>query len=311
MQKDDFDGSRCLYDDCGEVTASRYADLLIDDVFKLAFGQESTKDVMIEFLDRVISDRKIVDVDFMDKEMKSVIRREKEPVYDMNCWTDDGTRIIVELQRRKQSDYAERAIYYSTFQIRNQVEAGTLGYKFCPVYVINILDFDLDVNEGKTDVLTTYRLCDVAAHNHLTDKYTLIFIELRKFKKLEKELGTDILEGIYFCLKNMSVLKERPKQLEHEIFRKIFDVAELANMDEVKRSEILRKMTTERDLRNQMAYATQVGREEGLEEGLATGLAEGSHAKSVEIAKRLKEMGMSVSDIVSATGLEPDTVSSL
>lgn len=97
----------------------------------------------------------------------------------------------------------------------------------------------------------------------------------------------------------MSVLKERPKQLEHEIFRKIFDVAELANMDEVKRSEILRKMTTERDLRNQMAYATQVGREEGLEEG------------RVEIAKRLKEMGMSVSDIVSATGLDPDTVSSL
>ena len=93
----------------------------------------------------------------------------------------------------------------------------------------------------------------------------------------------------------MSVLKERPKQLEHEIFRKIFDVAELANMDEVKRSEILRKMTTERDLRNQMAYATQVGREEGR----------------VEIAKRLKEMGMSVSDIVSATGLDPDTVSSL
>ena len=70
-------------------------------------------------------------------------------------------------------------------------------------------------------------------------------------------------------------------------------------MDEVKRSEILRKMTTERDLRNQMAYATQVGRKEGLEEG------------RVEIAKRLKEMGMSVSDIVSATGLEPDMVSSL
>ena len=48
-----------------------------------------------------------------------------------------------------------------------------------------------------------------------------------------------------------------------------------------------------------MAYATQVG------------LEEGRHAKSVEIAKRLKEMGMSVSDIVSATGLEPDTVSAL
>lgn len=335
MRKDDVDGLGYLYSDCGEEITSRYADLLIDDVFKLAFGQESTKDVMIEFLNRVIPDRKIVEVDFMDKEMRSVNRREKNSVYDMNCETDDGTRIIVELQRRKQLDYAERAIYYSTFQIRNQVEAGTFGYNFCPVYVINILDFDLDVNEGNPNVLTTYRLCETTTHEQLTDKYTLIFIELRKFKKSEEELSTDILEGIYFCLKNMSVLNERPKQLEHEIFKKIFDVAELANMDEVKRSEILRKMTTERDLSNQMAYAIKVGREEGLEKGMAEGLEkgikkgieqgiekgrekgmaegikEGSYAKSVEIAKRLKEMGMPVSDIVSATGLDSDKVSEL
>lgn len=47
----------------------RYADLLNDEVFKLVFGQESTKDVMIEFLNQVIPDRTIVDVEYMDKEM--------------------------------------------------------------------------------------------------------------------------------------------------------------------------------------------------------------------------------------------------
>ena len=50
----------------------KYADLLNDDVFKLVFGQESSKDVMIEFLNRVITDRVIVDLDFMDKEMKTL-----------------------------------------------------------------------------------------------------------------------------------------------------------------------------------------------------------------------------------------------
>ena len=35
----------------------KYADLLDDDVFKLVFGRESTKDVMIEFLNQVIPDR--------------------------------------------------------------------------------------------------------------------------------------------------------------------------------------------------------------------------------------------------------------
>ena len=47
----------------------KYADLLDDLAFKLVFGQESTKNVMIEFLNQVITDRKIVDVEFTDKEM--------------------------------------------------------------------------------------------------------------------------------------------------------------------------------------------------------------------------------------------------
>ena len=72
----------------------RYADLMNDDVFKLVFGQESSKDVMIEFLNRVITDRVIVDLDFMDKEMKSLDRDRKDSVYDMFCKTD-GTNSVL------------------------------------------------------------------------------------------------------------------------------------------------------------------------------------------------------------------------
>ena len=39
----------------------KYADLMNDDVFKLVFGQESSKDVMIEFLNQVINDRQADD----------------------------------------------------------------------------------------------------------------------------------------------------------------------------------------------------------------------------------------------------------
>ena len=35
----------------------KYPDLMVDDAFKLVFGQESTKDVMIEFLNQVSPDR--------------------------------------------------------------------------------------------------------------------------------------------------------------------------------------------------------------------------------------------------------------
>ena len=61
----------------------KFADLLNDVVFKLVFGQESSKDVMIEFLNQVIPDRHIVDLDFMDKEMRSLEPGRKNSVYDM------------------------------------------------------------------------------------------------------------------------------------------------------------------------------------------------------------------------------------
>lgn len=106
----------------------KYADLLDDDVFKLVFGQESSKDVTIEFLNQVITDRNIVDLEFRDKEMHPLARQGKSSIYDMFCQTDDGSRIIVEVQRRKQPFYSERAIYYSTFQIQRQVDAGADYY---------------------------------------------------------------------------------------------------------------------------------------------------------------------------------------
>ena len=253
----------------------RYADLLDDDVFKLVFGRESTKDVMIEFLNQVITDRNIKELDFLDKEMHPVERDLKGSVYDMSCKTDDGSRIIVEVQRRKQPFYPERAIYYSTFQIQRQVEAGAEYYDFLPVYVVNILNFTMDENVGNPDVKSVYRLYEENNHSLLTDRVTFIFLELGKFRKSIDELDGNILEGMYFCFRNMSRLAERPDILGHKVFGKIFEVTELLNMDEVTRSKIIGKMTTERDLRNQIRYATETAKAEGRAEMISRMYAKG------------------------------------
>jgi predicted transposase/invertase (TIGR01784 family) len=301
----------------------RYADLLDDEVFKLVFGRESTKDVMIEFLNQVIPDRKITDLEFIDKEMHPVERDAKGSVYDMFCKTDDGSRIIVEVQRRKQPFYPERALYYSTFQIQRQVEAGAETYDFLPVYVVNILDFCMvgDLDNGK--VKTVYRLYEENSHVLLTDRVTFIFIELPKFKKSINELDGNVLEGVYFCFKNMAALEERPKVLSHQICTKIFEVSELYNMDEYTRDKVLHKMTTERDLRNQMAYARKVAVEEGLAEGRAEGLAEGRAEglaegraegraeANLEAALKFRNLGVAVEIISEATGLSVEEIKQL
>ena len=281
----------------------KYADLLNDEVFKLVFGRESTKDVMIEFLNQVILDRKIVDLEFIDKEMHPIERDAKGTVYDMFCKTDDGSRIIVEVQRRKQPFYPERALYYSTFQIQRQVEAGAEYYDFLPVYVVSILDFKMDDDPDANAVRTAYRLYEEASHKLLTDRVTFIFIELPKFTKTVEELDGNILEGMYFCFKNMTELESRPEVLDHQIFTKIFDVTELYNMDQDTRDKVLENMTTERDLRNQMTYAREEGRVEGREEGHVE-----ERAKN---AKNLRDLGVDPEIIAKATGLTVEEIQNL
>lgn len=285
----------------------KYADLLDDEVFKLVFGRESTKDVMIEFLNQVIPDRRITDLDFIDKEMHPVERDLKGTVYDMSCKTDDGSRIIVEVQRRKQPFYPERALYYSTFQIQRQVEAGAEDYDFLPVYVVSILNFKMDCNLNNDEVKTVYRLHEEDSNNLLTDRVTFIFLELAKFHKTMEELDGSILEGIYFCFKNMPSLERKPDILSHEVFTKMFEFSELYNMDQLTRNKVLNRMTTERDLRNQMAYARKVAIEEGHAEGRAEGRAEEQRV----IAKRFLQMGLTIEQVMQGTGLTKEQIEEL
>ena len=297
----------------------KYADLLDDEVFKLVFGRESTKDVMIEFLNQVITDRKIVDLEFIDKEMHPIERDAKGTVYDMFCKTDDGSRIIVEVQRRKQPFYPERALYYSTFQIQRQVESGAEYYDFLPVYVVSILNFRMDNTSENTNVKSVYRIYEETTHRLLTNRITFIFLELEKFQKTLEELDGDILEGMYFCFKNMTNLDERPDILKHSVFGKIFEVSELLNMDNVTRSKVLDKMTTERDLRNQMRYFKETTLAEGMAQGIAEGMAQGMAQGKVEgraegRAETVKQMlaaGISAETIANALGISVEECLSL
>ena len=269
----------------------KYADLLDDDAFKLVFGQESTKNVMIEFLNQVITDRRVKDVHFGDKEMRPNVRNKKTSIYDLLCTTDDDSQIIVELQNRKQDCYAERILYYSMHQILKKVQAGQKSFDFCPIYVISILNFTLDQNDGITDVKTVYRLYEENSGKLLTNRLTYIFIELPKMKKRVQELDGSILEGMCYCLRHMPKLKKRPKALKHKVFYTIFTTSEFILMDEKTRNKILKKMRTERDLGNQFDYA----RKEGHRKGHAKGRA--------ETVKKMLAAGISAETIANALGI--------
>ena len=101
----------------------------------------------------------------------------------------------------------------------------------------------------------------------------------------------------------MTNLDERPDILKHSVFGKIFEVSELLNMDNVTRSKVLDKMTTERDLRNQMRYF----KETTLAEGMAQGKVEGR----AETVKQMLAAGISAETIANALGISVEECLSL
>ena len=88
-----------------------------------------------------------------------------------------------------------------------------------------------------------------------------------------------------------------------EIFELLFSSAEIAKFAPEEKIRYEYDMTTERDIRNQIAYGREEGREEGLAEGLEKGRAEG-RAEGLEearrlIMKKLKEKGFSDEEVAS------------
>ena len=67
-----------------------------------------------------------------------------------------------------------------------------------------------------------------------------------------------------------------------------------------------------RDIKNSLDTAKREGVAEGIEigreEGRAEGRAEGEQSKAIDIAKKLKSMGLSIADIIKATGLSEDDI---
>ena len=78
----------------------------------------------------------------------------------------------------------------------------------------------------------------------------------------------------------------------------MFSSAEIAKFAPEEKIKYEYDMTTERDIRNQIAYS----REEGLAEGLEKGRAEGKAEERRLIMEKLKDKGFSDEEVASILG---------
>ena len=142
--------------------------------FKRIFGQEVSKDLLLDFLNNLLAGERVInDLRLLDKEMLGMYEEDRSLIYDVLCETPDGERIIVEMQNQKQQYFPERTIFYAAQAIVRQGERGSLWkYDIKAVYCISFLNFRQDriSDRFRTDVT----LMDMKTGRQFTDHMRLI-----------------------------------------------------------------------------------------------------------------------------------------
>jgi len=189
-----------------------YVNPLTDFGFALVFAQDKNKDLLIHFLNAILGrEEQITDIEFLPTNQFGYVERERKAVFDIFCKKEKGERFIVEMQRAEQKYFRDRSLFYSAYPILKQAPKGEWDFNLKAVYTIAILDFVL-FNEDKDDkyhYLEQVFLTRNRTKTQFTDKLNLIFVELPKFRKKEKDLDTNADRWLY-SLKHAKDLASQP-----------------------------------------------------------------------------------------------------
>jgi len=285
---------------------TRFINPFTDMGFKRIFGQEISKDLLIDFLNDLLEgERTIVELQFMDKEQVPDSVERRGIIYDVYCTTDTGEKIIVEMQNKRQESFKERALYYLSNAIVRQGEKGTKWkYEIKAVYGVFLMNFKLETvcEQVRRDIILINR----QTGELFIDKMRFIFLELPSFGKEEEACENNFERWIY-VLKNMEVLKRMPFKAQKSVFTKLEEIADLTQLSREDRMKYDKALKVYRDDYAVMECAKKEGRDEGITEGMEKGMK----TKATSIAKAMKSDGVDIERISLYTGLSNDEIEKL
>ena len=306
----------------------RFINFYTDFAFKKFFGTPANKEFLISFLNALLNlqgSEEIMDITHLNTEKLPIVESDRKAIYDVYCENNKGEKFIVEMQKASQINFIDRSLYYASFPMQEQGEKGFIykldgtkkawNYALKKVYVIGILNFELDTNPKHTEIVTHAKLrYDEYPDELYSDKLEFINVEMPKFKKTEDELD-GMLDKWFFAMKNLYHLADRPKVLREAIFKKLFNLAEISKYNSSELLAYRDSLKDYRDYYSTIEFAEIKGEARGIAKGRAEGRAEGEAkgraAERFAIAKSLKASNVAVDIIMASTGLSAEEINEL
>ncbi len=250
---------------------------------------------------------------------------------DVLAEDEQGELFIIEIQNNRELDYFHRMAYGTSKVISEYLKLGDPYEKVRKVYSINIVYFSLGQGKdyaylGSTEFVSLHDPNDIL---HLSDPQRKAFgcetpsdifpeYYLLRVDKFDEIATTPLDEWISFLKTGDIPVTAKAPGLQEARERLRID-----SLSEEEKADYYRMMENLRYQRSVIETGRAEGRAEGREEGLAEGRAEGRvegraegleqglEQGRIETARNLKNMGIPIDTIISATGLPADQVEKL
>lgn len=283
-----------------ELLSKTFIRLRSDYGFKRAFATSQNAEVLRKFLNALFEGKMVVtDVSFQDKEVLPPDANGKRIVYDAYCTTNTGYHFVVEMQRKQSELFGKRMVFYISSCVFRQGESGG-SYRFNPVYLIVITDFDMKPLEKRlvNEIVLMERNTNVV----FTEDLKIFFLSLSQVSDEWDECNTELERRLYL-IKNMENLNKESKPYKSGKYEEMFDASEIASMAAEDIVAYRNSIMIEMERQSEIEFAKNEAREEGREEGLEEG--------KLEIARSMKQNGMKLGEIMLYTGLTETQIKSL
>ena len=251
-----------------EEIKERFINPFTDFGFKRLFGTEPNKDLLIDFLNQLLPPKdRIEDLTFSNSETVPNIREERKAVFDIYCTNAKGQKFVVEMQKAEQRFFKDRSVFYASFPIQEQAKKKKLkkgekvipwNYELKAVYLVGVLNFTFPREEGVPDENEVKHVINLRDEKGrlFYSKMTLLFLEMPHFNKKLKDLKTNYDKWLW-VLKHLPTLEEIPAELANGIFKKLFEVAEIAAFNAEEKAQYDASVKQFLDLYNIIDFAEE------------------------------------------------------
>lgn len=286
---------------------TKFLDPKNDVAFKKIFGTEKNKDILIHFLNDMVTFKnggKIQDVTFLKTVQDPETAALKTSIVDILCRDQKGNNYIVEMQIAKEKGFEKRAQFYAAKAYSSQLYVNGKYHELKEVIFLAISNFKMFPK--KRAYKSDHIILDKATHENDLKDFSFTFLELPKFKKKIDDLS-DIAEKWAYFFKHAEETSEQDLHKligsDHIIERAYQELDRFSWNEEELR-------TYEQSEKWMGAYLASLEQkfDEGKAEGRAEGKAEGEKVALLKVVQKMVEEGITIESIATITGLSKKDV---